>query len=226
VLRGFACRPSSCPPGSAPAGARAPAAAPAGRTASPRRPWRHLMPDIHADEPEPREPERLVFGDDEGSARAADRSRASRLTRRRGRKTFAETTTMAGAVRADRVIGNGCGESPLLQRGPSSHPEGFCAFPLAPPPPATTHASRRRSSNHPAPHARRACGEIHVQASREDPTRRTLTSCMATTARATVRLHAEPPGTCSVRAGELRSTRKGRASRLGPRRRWLAPHVR
>ena len=41
----------------------------AGRTASPRRPWRHLMPDIHEDEPKARKPDRLVFGDGEGSGR-------------------------------------------------------------------------------------------------------------------------------------------------------------
>jgi len=35
------------------------------------------MPDIRADEPEAREPERLVFGDGEGSARSADRSRGA-----------------------------------------------------------------------------------------------------------------------------------------------------
>jgi hypothetical protein len=35
------------------------------------------MPDIHEDEPKARKPDRLVFGDGEGSARSADRSRGA-----------------------------------------------------------------------------------------------------------------------------------------------------
>jgi hypothetical protein len=79
------------------------------------------MPDIRADEPEARKTDRLVFGDGEGSARSADGARPVALTRRRGRKTVAETTTGAGAVRADpALIGNGCGEPPQLRRGRSA----------------------------------------------------------------------------------------------------------
>ena len=39
------------------------------------------MPDIRADEPEAREPERLVFGDGEGSAPRAGTARAARVRR-------------------------------------------------------------------------------------------------------------------------------------------------
>jgi len=39
------------------------------------------MPDIRADEPEAREPERLVFGDGEGSAPSLGTARAARVRR-------------------------------------------------------------------------------------------------------------------------------------------------